>query len=114
MIRALSKFDNTYIYIYYIYEAQNYANDKVDVYYLSSTSNNNGLIVFHSNDIENIEILNNNYIHLKDLDFTAGDKDIIHPVLYDFLKNNWEKYEGIVEGQIEPWLEFEGKLGHRP
>ena len=39
---------------------------------------------------------------------------LIWKFLYDFLKNDWETYEGIVEGQLEPWLEFQKELGHRP
>ena len=34
--------------------------------------------------------------------------------VYAFLKEDWEVYEGIVEGQLEPWLEFQRNLGHRP
>lgn len=38
----------------------------------------------------------------------------MHPVLKYFLDNQWEVYEGIIEGQIDDWREFEKKLGFRP
>lgn len=110
MIRAMSKGDNDFIYIYSVYEGS----DKTDIYYLASCANHQGLIVYREIELFDIEILNDNYISLREFDFLAGSNDKMHPVLFNFLKNDWEIYEGIVEGQLEPWLIFQKQLGHRP
>jgi hypothetical protein len=44
MIRAMSKGDNDFIYIYSIYEGS----DKTDIYYLASRANHQGLIVYNT------------------------------------------------------------------
>ena len=108
MIRAISKYDSDFIYVYSIYECK----DKN--YYLASCSNNQGLIVYRESEISNIEVLKDNYISLKDFDISSGLNDKMHPVLFNFLKDDSETYEGIIEGQLEFWLEFQKKLGHRP
>ncbi|WP_443516911.1 hypothetical protein [Psychrobacter sp. T6-5] len=114
MIRALSKNDIDFIYIYSVYEGKNYSENKVETYYLASCSTYQGLIVYRENEVYNIEVLEDSYLDLTTGDLSVGLNDSMHPILYDFLKNDWETYEGIVEGQLEPWLEFQKKLGHRP
>ncbi|MGP5226054.1 hypothetical protein, partial [Psychrobacter aquimaris] len=114
MIRALSKNDSDFIYIYSVYEGKNYSENKVETYYLASCSTYQGLIAYRESEVYNIEILADNYVSLTTVDLSAGLNDRMHPILYDFLKNDWETYEGIVEGQLEPWLEFQKELGHRP
>lgn len=114
MIRALSKHDSDYIYIYSMYESKNFSENRVETYYLSSCSNHQGLTVYKESEVYNIEIVTDNYVELTDVDFSAGLNSKMHPVLYAFLKEDWEVYEGIVEGQLEPWLEFQRNLGHRP
>ncbi len=114
MIRALSKNDSDFIYIYSVYEGKNYSENKVETYYLASCSTYQGLIAYKESEVYNIEVLADNYVNLTTVDLSAGLNDRMHPILYDFLKSDWETYEGIVEGQLEPWLEFQKELGHRP
>ncbi|MBH0086190.1 hypothetical protein I6E84_08160 [Psychrobacter sp. SCQQ22] len=114
MIRALSKNDSDFIYIYSVYESKNYSENKVETYYLASCSNYQGLMAYRESEVYNIEILADNYVSLTTVDLSAGLNDRMHPILYDFLKNDWDAYEGIVEGQLKPWLEFQKELGHRP
>ncbi|MEN6671058.1 hypothetical protein AAJP47_11865 [Psychrobacter sp. B38] len=114
MIRALSKNDTDFIYIYSVYEGKNYSENKVETYYLASCSTYQGLIAHRESEVYNIEVLADNYVSLTTVDLSAGLNDRMHPILCDFLKNDWETYEGIVEGQLEPWLEFQKELGHRP
>lgn len=108
MIRAMSKSENDYIYIYSIYK-----NDG-EFYYLASSATHQGLIVYSDKEIYNIEILSDNYIKLNTFDISATSDDQMHPILFDFLKNDWETYEGIIEGQNDSWLKFQRKLRHRP
>ena len=110
MIRAISKYANDFIYVYSIYECDN----NIGNYYLASCSNHQGLISYRESEIYNIEVLKDNYISLKNFNMSSGLNDKMHPVLFNFLKDDWETYEGIIEGQLEAWLEFQKKLGHRP
>jgi len=114
MIRAKDKSNKSYVYIYYIYEAYNYSLNKVCTYYLSSCDSYTGLLVLKEDEIEDLEILVDNYIRIAEFQPSAGQKDLIHPVLYHFLEDDWQIYEGIVEGVEEAWLKFEKELNHRP
>ena len=55
MIRALSKNDIEFIYIYSVHEGKNYSENKVETYYLASCSTYQGLIVYRENEVYNIE-----------------------------------------------------------
>lgn len=46
MIRALSKNDSDFIYIYSVYEGKNYHENRVETYYLASCSTYQGLIAY--------------------------------------------------------------------
>lgn len=70
--------------------------------------------MYRESEISNIEVLKDNYISLKNFDGSLGLNDKMHPVLFNFLKDDCETYAGIIEGQLESWLEFQKKLGHRP
>lgn len=114
MIRAVDKSNNTFVYVYYIYEAMDFSENRICKYYLCSIQNYTGLIAMKESDLHSIELDNNSYILLKNLDSSAGKNDLIHPILYEFLEHDWEVYEGIVEGNPDDYYKFEKKLGHRP
>lgn len=132
LIRAKDRLLNNYIYIYSIYLSKN-GFDENCWYFLCSSENQFGLNVFTLDEIKEIEMLGlESGISCSDADSEIGNRvrknnwnidvnlypdlqsQYIHPVLKYFLDNQWEVYEGIVEGQIDDWREFEKKLGFRP
>ncbi|MFC0821379.1 hypothetical protein [Moraxella marmotae] len=132
LVRAKDRLLNNYIYIYSIYLSKNSFNENC-WYFLCSSENKYGLNVFVLDEIKEIEILyTKNELHNTDIEQDIIDRIInndwtisndlyansqnqyMHPVLKYFLDNQWEIYEGIVEGQIDDWRNFEKKLGFRP
>lgn len=132
LIRAKDRLLNNYIYIYSIYVSKN-SFDENCWYFLCSSENKFGLNVFTLDEIKEIEILDTEYnIFCSKIDNEIGNRvrnnnwkidenlqmhsqnQYIHPALKYFLDNQWEVYEGIVEGQIDDWRKFEKKLGFRP
>lgn len=131
-IRAKDKLTNGYIYIYSIYVSSNRF-DGSCWHFLCSSADKYGLNVFILDEIKDFEILDfewksynstiddaimdrinkNDWIINKDLNVDLYSY-YIHPILNYFLKNEWEVYEGIIEGQAVDWLKFEEKLGFRP
>ncbi|MDH2274534.1 hypothetical protein [Moraxella porci] len=132
LIRAKDSLLNNYIYIYSIYLSKN-GFDENCWYFLCSSENKFGLNVFTLDEIKEIEILDfecqisylyidneivnrirkNNWSINENL-YLNSQNQYMHPVLKYFLDNQWEVYEGIIEGQIDDWREFEKKLGFRP
>ncbi|STY88595.1 hypothetical protein [Moraxella bovis] len=132
LIRAKDSLLNNYIYIYSIYLSKN-GFDENCWYFLCSSENKFGLNVFTLDEIREIEILDfecqisylyidneiinrirkNNWSIDENL-YLNSQNQYMHPVLKYFLDNQWEVYEGIIEGQIDDWREFEKKLGFRP
>lgn len=132
LIRAKDGLLNNYIYIYSIYLSKN-GFDENCWYFLCSSENKFGLNVFTLDEIKEIEILDfecqisylyidneivnrirkNNWSIDENL-YLNSQNQYMHPVLKYFLDNQWEVYEGIIEGQIDDWREFEKKLGFRP
>ncbi|MCL1624386.1 hypothetical protein M2R47_09120 [Moraxella sp. Tifton1] len=132
LIRAKDSLLNNYIYIYSIYLSKN-GFDENCWYFLCSSENKFGLNVFTLDEIKEIEILDfecqisylyidneivnrirkNNWSIDENL-YLNSQNQYMHPVLKYFLDNQWEVYEGIIEGQIDDWREFEKKLGFRP
>lgn len=132
LIRAKDGLLNNYIYIYSIYLSKNGFNEYC-WYFLCSSENRFGLNVFTLDEIKEIEILDfdhqiscsdidneivnrirkNNWNTDKNLNLNSQNQ-YLHPVLKYFLDNQWEVYEGIIEGQIDDWRKFEKKLGFRP
>ncbi|OOS06294.1 hypothetical protein SAMN02745664_1077 [Moraxella cuniculi DSM 21768] len=132
LIRAKDSLLNNYIYIYSIYLSKN-GFDETCWYFLCSSENKFGLNVFTLDEIKEIEILDfecqisyfyidneivnrirkNNWSIDENL-YLNSQNQYMHPVLKYFLDNQWEVYEGIIEGQIDDWREFEKKLGFRP
>ena len=132
LIRAKDSLLNNYIYIYSIYLSKN-GFDENCWYFLCSSENKFGLNVFTLDEIKEIEILDfecqisylyidneivnrirkNNWSIDENL-YLNSENQYMHPVLKYFLDNQWEVYEGIIEGQIDDWREFEKKLGFRP
>ncbi|OOS22961.1 hypothetical protein B0681_10230 [Moraxella porci DSM 25326] len=132
LIRAKDSLLNNYIYIYSIYLSKN-GFDENCWYFLCSSENKFGLNVFTLDEIKEIEILDfegqisylyidneivnrirkNNWSIDENL-YLNSKNQYMHPVLKYFLDNQWEVYEGIIEGQIDDWREFEKKLGFRP
>lgn len=132
LIRAKDRLLNNYIYIYSIYVSKN-SFDENCWYFLCSSENKFGLNVFTLDEIKEIEILDTEYnIFCSKIDNEIGNRvrnnnwkidenlqmhsqnQYIHPALKYFLNNQWEVYEGIIEGQIDDWRKFEKKLGFRP
>lgn len=131
LIRAKDRLLNNYIYIYSIYLSNGF--DENCWYFLCSSENKFGLNVFTLDEIKEIEILDfecqisylyidneivnrirkNNWSIDENL-YLNSQNQYMHPVLKYFLDNQWEVYEGIIEGQIDDWREFEKKLGFRP
>lgn len=128
LIRAKDGLLNNYIYIYSIYLSKN-GFDENCWYFLCSSENKFGLNVFTLDEIKEIEILDfecqisylyidneivnrirkNNWSIDENL-YLNSQNQYMHPVLKYFLDNQWEVYEGIIEGQIDDWREFEKKI----
>ena len=112
MIRA--KNEHGYVYIYSKYTVSRFTDNQTETLYLCSVPYHVGLIALKEDEIFDIVVLKDNYIHLSKIESGYRQNDIMHPVLYDIYSDNWENYESIVEGVYDAWLLFEEKLGHRP
>ena len=108
MIRARSKLNNQFLYIYQTYLQTNPENEVV-WHYLCSENIGYGLRVYYSNEIDNMEVTNQCCGENIDI-----SKKYMHHILKAILDSDWELYNDIVEGDQESWLVFEKLLGHRP
>jgi hypothetical protein len=105
--------------VYCIYSSTFHDPKGKDVYLCSNPKDCPGLRAYHLDDIE----LENDEVEfvtfqekLPPFSKEEPKTQQMHPVLYQILKveDDWQLYEGIVEGVPEDWAEFTRRLGHEP